>query len=94
MDEEGTQKTVTASLSPATGLIEGVQLYFEIDADSIPATASLEIKDEPTSRIEIPDFRRDLDRLETSISNDELFSERLSKHLVNSSQLLMQLKVI
>ena len=79
VDEEGTQKTVTASLSPATGLIEGVQLYFETDADSIPATASLEIKDEPTSRIEIPDFRRDLDRLETSISNDELFSERLEQ---------------
>ena len=79
VDEEGTQKTVTASLSPATGLIEGVQLYFETDADSIPATASLEIKDEPTSRIEIPDFKRDLDRLETSISNDELFSERLEQ---------------
>ena len=79
VDEEGTQKTVTASLSPATGLIEGVQLYFETDADSIPATASLEIKDEPTSRIEIPDFRRDLDRLETSISNEESFSERLEQ---------------
>ena len=79
VDEEGTQKTVTASLSPATGLIEGVQLYFETDADSIPATASLEIKDESTSKIEVPEFKRDLGRLESAVAEPELFSERLEQ---------------
>ena len=79
MDEEGTQKTVTTSLSPATGIIEGVQLYFETDADSIPATSSLEIKDEVSSRIEVPEFNRDLSRLESAISDPKLFSERLEQ---------------
>ncbi len=79
VDEEGTQKTVTTSLSPATGVIEGVQLYFETDADSIPATSSLEIKDESSSRIEVPEFNRDLSRLESAISDPELFSERLEQ---------------
>ena len=79
VDEEGTQKTVTASLSPATGLIEGVQLYFETDADSIPATASLEIRDESSSKIEVPEFKRDLSRLESAISDPEMFSERLEQ---------------
>lgn len=79
VDEEGTQKTVTASLSPATGLIEGVQLYFETDANSIPATASLEIKDEAAAKIEVPAFKRDLSRLESAISDPEVFSERLEQ---------------
>jgi len=79
VDEEGTQKTVTASFSPATGLIEGVQLYFETDADSIPATASLEIKDEAASKIEVPEFKRDLERLESALSDSEVFSERLEQ---------------
>ena len=79
IDEEGTQKTVTASVSPATGLIEGVQLYFETDADSIPATASLEIKDEVSERIEVPEFKRDLSRLESTVSDPQEFSERLAQ---------------
>lgn len=79
IDEEGTQKTVTASFSPATGLIEGVQLYFETDADSIPATASLEIKDEVSERIEVPEFKRDLSRLESTVSDPQAFSERLEQ---------------
>ncbi len=79
IDEEGTQKTVTASFSPATGLIEGVQLYFETDADSIPATASLEIRDEVSERIEVPEFKRDLSKLESTVSDPQAFSERLTQ---------------
>lgn len=79
VDEEGTQKTVTASVSPANGLIEGVELYFETDADSIPAVAQLEIKDDESKNLKVPSFEKDIQRLETALNDQAAFDKHLQQ---------------
>lgn len=78
VDEEDTQKTVTASVSPLSGLIEGVELYFETDNDTMPVLAELSIKEEESKRIEVPTFNKDLERLEATL-NDSTEFEKLFK---------------
>jgi len=79
VDEEDTQKTVTASVSPLSGLIEGVELYFETDNDTMPVLAELSIKEEDSKRIEVPTFSKDLERLEATLNDSTEFEKQFKQ---------------
>lgn len=79
VDEENIQKTVTASVSPLSGLIEGVELYFETDNDATPMMAELSIADEESRKIEVPTFSKDLERLEVSLPDAAEFDRQLNQ---------------
>lgn len=72
-DEPNFKKSLITALSPATGIIEGVEVYFEEKAGR--QEAELEIKGPENGEFPLPDFSRNLDRLKT-LQNDPESLER------------------
>jgi len=70
--KESYEKTITASVSPATGVIEGIELYFEVPNEPPrKIQAEIEVKDSDPNRFQLPSFERDLKKLEANRNNPE-----------------------
>jgi hypothetical protein len=68
-DEPDFKKSLLTALSPATGIIEGVEIYFEEKEGK--QEAELEIKAPVDGDFPVPDFQNSLAKLETRQENPE-----------------------
>jgi len=77
-DQDNLEKVITTSVSPATGAIEGIELYFETDPVAITAgrvkdqETTLVVREDDSDRFPIPSFKREVSRLESSTNPDAI----------------------
>jgi hypothetical protein len=73
------KRRITTAFSPATGIIEGVELYFEeIEGQ---AKADISIKDTEKSGFAIPDFTQSLSRIKERSSSPEQLGREADQSL-------------